>query len=249
MSLLPVLVIAGVLAYFFLVHRPRLQAATDVARTDSANLVASAIASRFGLSVVEGDPSTNLMLAYHDHLQTDAKPTGEDGFFVAADRVKRTGVTLRGAPNGRDTEVRYWIETKIEPGIAVTQYTRTLDFRVATQMPHVIPDFEIVLRRPSALLAAKRRLALPEQRTGDETVDGALTVTTQSPDFARHLAPLLRPFVGHTYVHILGCGGSVALLSSHETSSYAAYFLDDNLRFQHALADSLAGRGATHVVA
>lgn len=234
-SLLPIVLGFAFVAYFAyvkLVVEPKKVAA---ANETYKNMIASDVASRLGLGVVEGDPSMNLMMLHHGHVNADMKPVeGDQGFWDAHSKSKTTGVAMRGAPNGRNQEFVYRLETEGDYKGRIVK--TTIHFALTTQVNSTFPPFEVVLAAPNTLLKPKLHYAFPTHPTGVPQVDAKLRVHTQDPRVAQLLGPLLVPFVDHTYVHVVGTGDRILLLADHTTSSYATYFLDANAKLHHDAA-------------
>jgi len=228
-------VVLGYFAYMKLVVQPKQVAA---ANETYANMVATDVATRLGLEVVEGDPNINLMMLHYGHVTAEATEVKDGtGWTATTTDVKKVGVTLRGTPNGRSQEFTYWLES--EHVRLTKQWTRTLHFALRTQVNASFPQFEVALRSPNALLKPKLHFALGAAPTGIPTVDAALVVYASDPKIAQILAPHLIPFIGHTYVHIVGDGQRLMLLADQATSSYATYFLEANAKLHNDLAADL----------
>lgn len=231
-----------VFAVMLIVHMKRYLENTEKAKVAYAHMGASDIAARLGLDVTAGDGALNVMMLHHDHITADAELTKKGGFFEDDVHHKRHGVTLSGRPQGRAQSFDYWLDTVVESAGTLhrrSRWTRTLTFALATAVRAPFPDFEVVLRHPNGLLAPKRVTSLPAQGTGVPAVDAAFVVYTNDARVAVLIGPLLVGLASHTFVHVVGRAQRLELLSGHEHSSYASYYLEENARLHHAIADAI----------
>lgn len=235
-----VLILIVVVGYLLYARFAR-GSAIAAANATYADMLARDVASRLGLQVVEGSPEQNLMMLHHTHVTTDMEQRRDGGLLGTNVEGKSSGVRLEGMPHGRRQTFVYALDSELERQNVVGggTYTRALRFALTTEVKATFPEFEVVLRAPNAALRPTQAFALPAQQTGLPAIDAALLVTTNDPAFARVLGPLLAPLTGHTYVHLVGRDQRLELLANHATSSYATYFLEDNAKVHHAIADAI----------
>ncbi len=240
MSNVSQLIFVAIAAYmiYALVQRGK---ATAAANETFAHMGARDVAARLGLSVVGGDPELNLMMLYHAHMTSDTTKRSDTGIFGTSVTGKSHGVTLEGTPNGRKQSFHYALDTEFAMANLGGRGSRrqTLRYALMTDVNAPFPEFEVVLRAPNTHLKAKQVFAHPAHPTGVPEVDAALIVYSTDARLAQLIGPLLVPLIGHNFVQVVGRGQRLEMLADHATSSYATYYLEDNAKLHHVLADAI----------
>jgi len=231
--LVPILVLGVVV--FFLIRQKKLTAGWE---QTNAKFRLSEFAQRLRLSIVEGDPNFNLMMAA---TATDSQaPVATTGGVVGAlkevakaegRQAKNIRVLLRGAPNGRPTEYVYFHHEDLDVGIVINKLTTTFDCRLTIRVARPFSPFEIVLRKPGMAMDAPPVMSLPPVSLGDPLLDAKFILSTVDPSVAPALAAALAPLVNLAFFHIqahdqsmhfvMTTFGSSAVLPSMEQVQYA----------------------------
>lgn len=172
---------------------------------------ADRLAHTLGLTVVDGDPALNLMLAHHIHVQGSRA---------------RTHVTMRGTPYGRETSFVYDFVTDRQenPLLREAVYRNRFTCRLSVR-GGAFPPFEVTLRRPNRMLDAVRELPLGPQPIGDQALDARFDLRSGDPRVGAALAPVLAAVTGYEVVHVLGYSGAVHWTAGENSSSVAIYHL------------------------
>ena len=169
-------------------------------RTDHAGHRADALAQGMGLSVVDGDPTLNLMLAHHEHTQKSRK---------------RTHVTLHGTPAGRATTFVYDFDNR----------AGTFRCRLSVQGPQAFPAFEVTLRHPARYHEPDRELPFAPVAVGDPVLDARFDVRAEHFGVGPALVPMLSAMSDWTHVHVVGAGGALHWTATRTASSTAIFYL------------------------
>lgn len=188
------------------------------------HLTVGSVAQRLGLTLHEGDPNLNLLLAFAAH----AKPTGNEvvNRVFTASSTKETRIEMSGSPGGRDVAFVYGQKAESETMLNHVTTTRTLEFHLSTRVRAPFDSFEIFLRKPIAPgMEVKGVLAYPEQRFGDPELDGPLILRTNNPALGPMLREIIRPLAKQSYLHLVGDAGHVSYLAGFNTSSHAVTYV------------------------
>ena len=147
-----------------------------------------ALASRIGLSVIEGDPKLNLL-----YFQ---QPMGN----------YQRQISLAGRPYGRDVE--FWVRDgqKTREYVVATHTTLTFGSRLELAVPSA-PEFEVMLRNPNQYLTVSpdsEDPPLPEVSTGVARLDEVFVVRAADPGVGATLVNALYLLASQNYVHMAG---------------------------------------------
>lgn len=200
---------------FLYQKRIRLQSAATYAQYGLGD-----VARGIGLSVVEGDPGLNLMLVHTAH--SDAKMTAQGNTLqkLAGDSAKETRALARGHVWGRPYELVYHQRSELEVGLAVKTMKLYFDFSLACVSSVEVVPFEIVLRTPQqAYMQPKIQTSLPPQPTGNAGIDSLLLVKCSDPRFAAAVVPALIPLMTLPWIHIVGGGNEIRVVTTQYTHS------------------------------
>jgi len=238
---LGVIIIIPLVIYFLVTNKKKMAEAEK----QYANFRLADMAQRTGLSIVEGDPSFNLMMAYANHAKKDYNDKG--GFMgkLSGEGSKETRAVLRGAPNGRPTEFVYYSRTDVDPnwtgGKTLTSY---FDCRFSVQTASAFPPFQIVLRKPAAGMDPQEDedWSLPPLSFGDPVLDDKLLLTGADPRLGPMLAPLAYPLVTMGFVQIRGANQAVTSMTTMMGSSIAIYSMEQMQLVLEQMAAVLEGR-------
>lgn len=202
--ILAVLTVAAALG-LFIYQRKRLAQSLATLRDKELG----AIASRLGMNVIEGDPTTN--------LHTLQIPIG--------DFHRR--LRMSGAPYGRPASFALVDGRKTDDYLVVRRVARMFSCILNVQTSIAMPAFEVVLRNPNPLVVAAQELSgrseLREVSTGQPQLDALFVVRAIDPRVGPALASALTLLANHTYVHLAGDGH---LVWTSLTSIGLAYFSD-----------------------
>jgi hypothetical protein len=234
------------LMYFSYAYRKK---ATADAEVNYAHMTAGALASRLGLTVVEGDPNLNLITAAGRHIEKGATKTGG---MLDRNSVKETRLVLAGKPDGRDTAFVYSQKDEMTDSL-LRDYDRKreseLEYCFHTQIRARFPDFEVILRNPPAGMSrVKGVLAQPEQSFGDSTLDQAFLLRSADPSVGPYIREALRPLLATHHLHLLAHSGRIAYLADFKTYMLASYMLEEVARVQKQIAQLLEGAVAGQAV-
>jgi len=183
MTFLPLILIPLVIAYaiWAAVQRKR-----NIEENSDKNV--GTLASRIGLTVVEGDPNLNLL------------------YFQQPSGNYQRQISLAGRPYGRDVE--FWVRDgkKTKEYIVATKTTWTYGSRLELAVPSA-PQFEVVLRNPNQYLVVSPDYddpPLPEVSTGVSQLDELFIVRATQPTVGPALVGALQLLATHHYVHMAG---------------------------------------------
>lgn len=149
---------------------------------------AGKVADRMGLTLVQGDPSLNLL--YFE------QPYGN---------FERT-IRMEGRPY--EHHVEFWIDESRKTSEFVVASKTTTSFGSCLQVS--VPGntaFEVVLRDPNQYLVVGREYTdrqLQEVSTGVPALDEHFVVRAQHPAVGPQLVPALQILASHLYVHLAG---------------------------------------------
>lgn len=199
-----------------------------------------ALAQRWQLQMVDGDPNYNLFINSRDAEVAQHKPpiAGMSG------DTPPHSARMVGQARGHQVSFEFYDQTHIERGVIETTYTRNYRCILAVGVRTAFPPFELTLRSENQYLTTERRLAAPEQRFGQFALDQALILTGPDP----RVGPMIAPFVGAltamTYVHVVGGDGAVRFEMTPLGTPYGAYYAETVLQTLLAIADVLEGQPA-----
>lgn len=212
------------------------------------HLTAGGVAQQLGLTLHEGDPNLNLLLAFAEH----AKPTGAEmvNRVFSASSKKETRIEMSGNPGGRDVMFVYGQKAESETAFRQVTTTRTLEFHLSTRVNAAFDSFEIFLRKPIAPgMEVKGVLAYPEQRFGDAELDSALVLRTNNPALGPALREIIRPLAKQAYLHLVGDEGYLSYLAGFNTSSYAVTYILEVAKAQAQIAQVFEAQRSMPVAA
>ncbi|HEX7666429.1 MAG TPA: hypothetical protein VF407_18010 [Polyangiaceae bacterium] len=207
-------------ALVFAIYGKKRQAQLLAENTDKT---AGGIAQKLGLSVLEGDPSTNFL-----YLMQPGRGSFE--------RVLR----LSGAPQGRQVDFFFTDGRKIDNYIVAVRRTNMWGCELSVVVNANVPDFEIVLRQPPQYLEPHRlmtdRKDLVMAATGQPQLDQTFWIAAADPRVAQVLAPALPYLASFAFVHVVGSQGR---LTTFFTQFGLPYFSAAPETFVYAL-DAMA---------
>lgn len=188
------------------------------------------VAARLGLTVVEGDPSLNLLLFQ--------QPAGD---------FERK-IRLTGRPYGRPTSFLIFDGQKTNDYLIVRQITHSFGCFLEAQTNVTFPAFEVVLRNPHQYLPPALELAdrpeLREVATGDPQLDALFVLRALDPRVGPALIPALRLVRAHQYVHFAGEGNRVWSSMTRMGLPYFGHAPEEVLLALETAACGLEGRPA-----
>lgn len=191
-----------------------------------ANFRLADIAQRMQLSIVQGDPGFNLMMANANH---GAKSFEKKKGFIAAlsdEGSKESRVLLRGAPNGRPTELAYSHKTDREQILSGTVHRHTFDCRLTVQVAQPFAPFEVTLRNPAAGMASPPVMSLLPAFFGDPLLDAKFALHTTDPRIGPAIAAALGPLANIAFLHIRASDQSIASVATMMGASVAFYSIE-----------------------
>ena len=225
MSEVPVIVfilppIVLVMLVYTLVMRKRGMAATTHATV-------GAFAQRLGLSIIEGDPSTNLY------------------YLSSPGRNETHSIRLAGMPYGRKVEFDFTDGRRTQDYLVLVTTTYTWGCYLVVHVNRPFPDFEVSPRQPVQYLEPTLLLGhLPEIRTGDPALDQTYRVVSTDPRLGPALAPALRRFAGFTYMHLVGQRGVVMIPMTRTGLNYVVNDAERALQALIEVAAAIDGQPA-----
>jgi hypothetical protein len=230
----------AVVLVFLLAFRGRAARAMRAADDDTPRFRLGAMAQQMGLTVVEGDPETDLVHALGVHRAKKPPVSTTFGSHTTTTRLR-----MVGHPGGRPTDFVFFAETLSEwvGGTRMAHrmaHTTTFDCRLAVELPVTVPPFEIVLRREIRGLESEPRLGLPTQSFGSPELDARLVLMARDPRLGPALAAVAAGMTHFESLHILGRGAGLYYLTSENASSAALHRLVEAQRLLYALSDVLA---------
>ncbi len=243
-QLIGLVIMIPVVIFFFINNKKRMAEAEK----QYANFRLADVAQRTGLSIVEGDPNFNLMMAHAHHAQKDYQDTG--GFIgkLSGDGTKETRAVMRGAPNGRLTEFVYYCRTDVDRNLGGRggTITTTFECRLSVQAASSFPPFQIVLRNPAPGMAPRQddNFSLPPLSFGDPMLDAKLILTGADPRLGAMLAPLAYPLIAMGFVQIRGANQVVTSHTTEMASSISIYSMEQMQLVLEQIAAVMEGRPA-----
>jgi hypothetical protein len=209
MIFMPIFVI-GIVVYF----RTRQQKMLATSEQNYANFRLSDLAPRVRLSIVEGDPGFNLMMASTTHDLKSFDSTGGVIGAIAGDGTKTTRALLRGAPTGRPTEISYLHKTDLDVNPLVRQTRTTFECRLSVQVARPFPPFEIALRNPGMGCGSPPVMSLPAASFGDPALDARWTLFAVDPRVGPAIAPVLAPLASMHQLHVRAHDQSIGFFAT-----------------------------------
>ena len=201
------------------------------------------VAQRMRLAIQQGEPGFNLMMANANHGAKDYQPTG--GFLgkLSGDGTKETRALLRGAPNGRPTELSYFHRTDLDVGFQKT-YRHTFECRLSVQVARPFAPFEVVLRDPAEGMRSPPVMSLPLASFGDPQLDAKFLLFTADPRVARTLVPALATLTSVHFLHLRGSDHWIGNFATMMGSSVMLYSIEQVQYALDQIAAGLEGRAA-----
>jgi hypothetical protein len=212
----------------------------QVASLDQSNAGyrAGALAQRLGLNLVKGDPEFNLFIPFTDagvmSGPKDDKPIHID-------------VLIQGEKNGVPVELRYFYrkEQKTDHIEGKIRWTTWFDCAMSATAKQAFPEFEVTSRTTSTG-PITRKLALPEVKTGNASVDSTYLVTTKEASMAKLLGDHMGAFAQYTTggVQLVGDGSTVSFPMERDKSvmvGYGLYFAESMAENLVAIARAVGG--------
>ena len=241
--LIYVLVIAAAV-YAYKMRRDNLKKIHD----QYGHLTVGSVAQQLGLTVHQGDPNLNLLLAFAEHAKSSGTEVVNRLFTASAS--KETRIEMSGKPGGREVMFVYGQKAESEQLLDQVTTTRTLEFHLSTRVHASFDDFEIFLRRPIAPgMEVKGVLAYPERGFGDAELDRALVLRTNNPALGPLLRDIVRPLAKQSYLHLVGNGGHISYLAGFNTSSYAVTYILEVAKAEAQIAQLLEAQRSSAVAA
>jgi hypothetical protein len=237
--LLMVLICGGTVG-FMVVMRKRLN-------TQYAHLRAGELATRLGMTLVEGDPQHNLAtMSVQPATQNVYSAKG----FLKQVAVSNLGGTLgefklrmTGKPYGSDAELVLYCKQDFEPGVTENVTTTWSDLRLTVHTRCAIPPFELRLRKEMTGLESRApEQHMPPQSFGDAALDQRFRLESYDPTLPRRLATTLGPLANAIYVHVTGSGSQLSFVMTPATVNATAPSLEQVLHVLAAMAASFEGR-------
>jgi hypothetical protein len=219
---LPPIVIAMLIASVVMRRR-------GIAGTQHATV--GALAQRLGLSILEGDPSTNLY------------------YLTQPGRNETHSIRLAGQPYGRRVEFDFTNGKRTQDYLVLVSTTYTWGCYLAVHLNAPVPDFEVTARQPTQYLEPEVMLSsLPEVRTGDPELDSNYRIVSADPRIAPALAPALRQLSGMLYVHLVAQKGVVMMPITRTGLNYVVHDAERVLQALVTAAGALDGQPAPQQV-
>ena len=207
-----------------------------------ANFRLGEVAQRMRLAIAQGDPRFNLMMAHANHGTKDyTKKAGLLG-SLSEDGTKESRALLRGAPNGRPTELSCYHHTALDVGIYEKTYRHTFECRLSVQVGRPFAPFEVVLRNPAAGMDSPPIMSLPAISFGDPLLDSKFMLFGADPRVGQAIAMALAPLASVGFLHIRACEQSIGYYATMMSSSVALYSIDQVQYALEQLAATLEGR-------
>jgi hypothetical protein len=231
MSLIfPVVMVVLVVGWYLYGHRKMAQGMAE-----NADKNVGSVATRLGMSVVEGDPQINLL-----YFQ---QPSGD---------FKRT-IRLAGQPYGRPTSLIIIDGQQTAELIVARRVTHTFGCYLEAALAMNCAAFEVVLREPNKYLMPQPEFAersdLVETSTGNPLLDQQFIVRAQDPRVGPFLASALMLLSTHHYVHLVGEGQRVWMPLTRMALPYFSSSAEECLLGLETLAASLEGKPAPAALA
>lgn len=214
-----------------------------------ANFRLADVAQRMRLSIEQGDPNFNLMMAYTHHSVKDFDPAGGLLGAVSGDGTKESRALLRGAPNGRPTELSYYHRTDLDVGAMTKTFRHTFECRLSMQVMRPFPPFEIVLRNPRMGMESPPVMALPPASFGDPLLDAKFILSAVDPNVGPAIAPALAPLANAGFFHVRADGQSIGYVATMMGSSVALHSIEQVQYALDQIASILEGRPAAGAMA
>ncbi len=156
-----------------------------------------AVATRLGLSMEEGDPTTNLLY-----------------FFEKGGSYKRT---LRASGQPYSHVTTFWLTDSVDRKefifTRVVRTTKTYGCFLELKMQQPVAPFEVVLRNPHQYITPPQdmsdRADLREMPSGNPAIDAQFIIRAVDPRVPPALVPALQILTQQLYVHIAGEGGQL----------------------------------------
>jgi hypothetical protein len=199
-----------------------------------------ALAQRWQLQMLEGDPTYNLLINDRDAEVARAAPALVG---MSADTAARTA-RMAGQHRDHAVQFEFYDQTHVERGVLEIVYTRHYRCALSVAVRAAVPPFEIVLRNENQYLVTERKTQGPEQSFGQFALDQVLRLYTPEPRLGPVVAPVVGALTAMTYVHVVGGDGVVRFEMSPLGTSYGVYYAETVLQTLLALADVLEGRPA-----
>jgi len=229
--LFTILMLGGLVAMMVWQHRR-----VGLAETKYQGFRAGQMASRLGLSLVEGDPMFNLMVQ-QANPSVNRRLTDRSPLDVR--------IRMAGAPFG--TPLQFAYVHRVEQDTGWTEVTRSswFDCNLSAPVNRQFPPFEVMSRRPP-LGPITSIAGLPPMSTGAHQVDQAFQVTTRDPAMARYLGELLGAFLSfeNAGVHLVGDGSSIAFYMQRDRAPLLANTLFHAEHLSHVISHTAARLGA-----
>jgi hypothetical protein len=206
-----------------------------------AHSKAGALAQRLGLTLVRGNPETNLQFADKGGVEH-----------------QHTDVLLSGTPHGVPTEIVYFRKAKDATSVGSALLGRsvtevTWDCRIAARIETHVGRFQIRLKKPAQYLDASNYFdtELPLASFGVPELDAVLLLEADDPSIGPKLASIVGPLTTMPYVHVVGERGHVsfdmahcqnALYGTGLATSYGFHFVEPLVHLLASAVCVLEGR-------
>ncbi len=197
-----------------------------------------ALAARWQLQMLEGDPSYNLFLNDRDAAVARHTPpiAGMSGDTPAV------GARMAGQHRDHPVQFEFYDQTHIERGVIETTYTRHFRCVLSVAVRAPFPPFEVTLRTENQYLTTERRVPGPEVSFGQHALDAALKLVCADGRIGPMLAPVVGALTAMTYVHVVGENGAVRFEMTPLGAPYGTYYAETVLQVLLAVADVLEGK-------
>lgn len=193
-----------------------------IAQTQHATV--GALAQRLGLSIVEGDPSTNLY------------------YLTQPGRNDTHSIRLAGTPFGRRVEFDFTNGKRTQDLLVLVTTTYTWGCYLVVHLHAPVADFEVTARQPTQYLEPNlMHASLPEIHTGDPSLDASYRITASDPRIGPALAPALRLLGGMLYVHLVAQKGVLMVPITRTGLNYVVHDAERILQAMITAAAALDG--------
>ena len=221
------------LAIAFVLHHRK---ATKQLDTQHASFRAGALATRLGLSLVEGDPTYNFLVpdahASRSRGTSDRRPT-------------HVQIRMQGLSSGVPLELKYLHRVERDTGVFETTYRTWSECRMVAQARRPFPPFEVTFATP-LLGRIARTLPLPLMSSPHAGHSSMFEMATHEPAMAELLESTLREFemFATTGFHLVGDGQFISFLMHEDKSPLmgsALYHAEPMAKLVSTLARRIGG--------
>ena len=188
------------------------------------------LADALGMTLVSGDPTTNLLIAVPGR-----SPEGGSG-SSARSAGEALDVVMRGTHDGRATELVVMDGAAMTWGVLVDTFTYAYDGRLATDCTSSEPPFEVLNRERTPAMTPSPVLEAEAQPFGDPQLDTTYALRGGSPGLGPRLVEAVRPLLPIEWIHLLWDGEHV----SYVLHPYSTFGLGQGPTILQSLAAAAA---------